>query len=179
MGKRMGMLAALTATVASGWTHAAEPDVVARGAYLVTASGCADCHTPLKMGPEGPMPDPSRGLSGHPEGMALPPSPAAQGPWAWGGLATNTAFWGQWGVSYSANLTPDRTTGVGSWSADTFVKAMRTGRHLGVGRPILPPMPWRPTGSLNDRDLRAMFAYVRAQPAIRNAIPEPSPPATR
>ena len=42
-------------------------DKVARGKYLVTTSGCNDCHTPWKMGPKGPEPDMSRMLSGHPE----------------------------------------------------------------------------------------------------------------
>lgn len=60
---------------------AAEGDRVARGKYLVASIGCADCHTPKKMGPEGPAPDTSRFLSGHPEGSKLPPPPAAQGPW--------------------------------------------------------------------------------------------------
>ena len=46
---------------------------VARGAYLVHGMGCADCHTPLKMGAKGPEPDLSRGLSGHPQGRVLQP----------------------------------------------------------------------------------------------------------
>ena len=55
---------------------------VARGEYLVTTSGCHDCHTPLKMGAKGPEPDMTRALSGHPEGMALPPAPRLpEGPW--------------------------------------------------------------------------------------------------
>ena len=52
-----------------------------------------------------------------------------------------TAWAGPWGVSYAANLTPDKRTGIGAWTADQFIKTMRTGKHLGVGRPVLPPMP--------------------------------------
>lgn len=149
----------------------------ARGSYLVNSFGCGDCHTPLKMGPGGPAPDRARGLSGHPQEAALPPPPAAQGPWVAAFAATNTAYAGPWGISYAANLTPDVKTGIGSWKADDFVKAMRTGKHLGVGRPILPPMPSRSLANMTDRDLRAIFAYLVAQPAVANLVPEPAAPA--
>src|SRR5580765_355411 len=48
--------------------HAA---IVKRGEYLVTVGGCNDCHTPLKMGPQGPEPDMSRMLSGHPDSFPI------------------------------------------------------------------------------------------------------------
>jgi len=144
---------------------------VAQGAYLVKSGGCSDCHTPWKMGPKGPEPDGSRGLSGHPQGMMLPPAPAGQGPWIWGGAATNTAFWGPWGISYASNLTPDVETGIGAWTVEQFIGAMRKGQHLGNGRPILPPMPWQPFGMKNDADLKAIFAYLKSQSAVKNAVP--------
>src|SRR5262245_33382979 len=83
-----------------------------RGEYLVRVVGCSDCHTPMKMGPQGPEPDMSRFLSGHPEHVGPLPAAQAQGPWLWAGAATNTAFAGPWGVSYAANLTPDQNTGL-------------------------------------------------------------------
>ena len=49
------------------------PARVERGHYLVESIGCADCHTPKKMGRTGPEPDLARMLSGHPEGTKLPP----------------------------------------------------------------------------------------------------------
>src|SRR5438874_12903750 len=61
---------------------------VERGKYLVNIASCNDCHTPLTMTEKGPAPDMSRMLSGHPQGMKLPPAPAAQGPWIWGGTAS-------------------------------------------------------------------------------------------
>ena len=150
---------------------------VARGAYLVHGMGCADCHTPLKMGAKGPEPDLSRGLSGHPQGLLLqPPALPAGSPWAWGGAGTNTAFFGPWGVSYAANLTPD-ATGLAGWTAEQFTQAMRTGKHAGSGRPLMPPMPWPAFGQLNDADLHAMFAYLMAQPAVQNRVPDYQPPA--
>ena len=87
-----------------------------RGAYLVTMMGCNDCHTPWKMGAQGPEPDMTRALTGHPADMVLPPPPIAVGPWIWHGAATNTAFAGPWGVSFTANLTPDKETGLGNWT---------------------------------------------------------------
>lgn len=83
-----------------------------------------------------------------------------------------TAFVGPWGISYASNLTPDRETGIGAWSEKDFMLAMRKGKHLGVGRPILPPMPWQSVGSLSDPDLRALFAYLKSQPPVKNKVPE-------
>jgi hypothetical protein len=54
-----------------------------------------------------------------------------------------TAFVGPWGISYTANLTPDSATGIGAWSEAAFINTIRSGKHLGNGRDILPPMPWR------------------------------------
>src|SRR5204862_295164 len=78
-----------------------------------------------------------------------------------------TAWAGPWGISYGANLTPDKP-GIGAWTADLFIKTMRTGKHLGVGRQILPPMPWQQIGRLTDRDLRAEYTYLRSFTPIEN-----------
>lgn len=156
--------------------YAIDANPIARGAYLVRGIGCADCHTPLKMGAHGPEPDFSRGLSGHPQDMKLALPPAARGGWLWGGSASNTAFHGPWGISYAANLTPDMETGLGSWTAEQFVAAIRQGKHAGSGRPIAPPMPWQSFANLDDTDLRAIYAYLMAQKPIHNLVPDPSPP---
>ena len=159
--------------------HAADPaDKVARGKYLVTTSGCNDCHTPWKMGDKGPEPDMSRMLSGHPESIVLPPAPKPPaGPWIVTAAATNTAWSGPWGVSYTANLTPDPETGLGKWTQRNFTETIRTGRHMGRGRPILPPMPIPMYKNFTDADLEAIFSYLGTIPAIRNRVPEPLPPA--
>jgi mono/diheme cytochrome c family protein len=152
----------LTAAVAS-WAIA-QPSVgapvssdarLARGQYLLTILACADCHTPFKMKP--------------------PPLPALPEGWMWAGSATNTAFAGPWGVSYAPNLTP-HPSGLGQWTEEMFIQALRTGKHAGVGRPILPPMPWMAYGKLTDDDLKALLAALRAIPPINNAAP-PSEPA--
>ena len=151
---------------------------VKRGEYLVTIGGCNDCHTPLKMGPKGPEPDMTRMLSGHPEQLVITePARLPPGPWMIASAPTNTAHSGPWGVSFTANLTPDKETGLGAWTADQFVTAIRTGRHLGKGRPILPPMPWPVYRNLTDDDLKSVFAYLQTLKPIRNKVPEPIEPA--
>jgi hypothetical protein len=153
---------------------------VERGKYLVNGIGCSDCHTPLKMGPEGPEPDMSRMLSGHPENYRITAAAVApSGEWQHGfvGAATSTAFSGPWGVSFAANLTPDRNTGLGIWTEDMFIKALRTGKHFGVSRPILPPMPWQNFARLTDGDLKAIWAYLQSIPAVSNHVPDPILPA--
>lgn len=152
-------------------------DKLARGKYLVTTSGCNDCHTPWKMGPKGPEPDMSRMLSGHPEDMVLPPAPQPQGPWIVSAAATNTAWSGPWGVSFTANLTPDAETGLGKWTQRNFSETIRTGRHMGRGRQILPPMPIPMYKNFTDADLEAIFSYLQSIPAVKNRVPEPLPPA--
>jgi len=151
---------------------------IARGAYLVKIMVCNDCHTPFKMGPKGPEPDMSRMLSGHPQDLVMPPPPKlGNGPWIAAFAATNTAWAGPWGVSYTANLTPDVGTGLGGWTAKQFADTMRLGKHLGVGREILPPMPIPAYKNFNDADLELIFAYLQSIPAVKNKVPAPLPPA--
>lgn len=162
----------------AGTALAGESDAsrIKRGAQLAAYGGCTDCHTPFKLGPSGPEKDVARGLSGHPAELVLPPPPKLEGAWNWAGSGSMTAFVGPWGISYAANLTPDRETGIGAWSGKDFIQAMRNGKHLGAGRPIMPPMPWQSVGSLPDKELLALFAYLKAQAPVRNKVPEYMPP---
>jgi mono/diheme cytochrome c family protein len=159
----------------AAWTHAQQ---VERGRQLVSIGGCNDCHTPMKFDPEigMPVPDMSRMLSGHPEGAPEPSTPltghdnAVIGP-------TFTSFKAPFGIVFTANLTPDEATGLGAWTEEMFIGAMRTGRHMGgKGRPIIPPMPWPNLAQQTDADLRAVFAYLRSIPAVRNEVPAPKVP---
>jgi hypothetical protein len=151
--------------------------LVKRGAYLVQTMACHDCHTPWKMGPRGPEPDMSRALTGHPEDLVMPTPPALPaGPWITLMAATNTAFAGPWGVSYTANLTPDPETGLGKWTYEMFIATMKTGRHQGKGRPVLPPMPTQIIAAAEDRDARAIFAYLQSLAPVRNRVPAPGDP---
>jgi len=71
------------------------------------------------------------------------------------------------------NLTPDRNTGIGICTEDMFLSALKTGRHMGVSRPILPPMPWQAFRNLTDEDLKAIFSYLRTVAPIHNRVPDP------
>ena len=153
----------------------APEEVVQRGEYLVKIMGCNDCHTPWKMGPQGPEPDMTRFLSGHPEQIGPLPKAAAAAPYLWSGFGTNTAFTGPWGVSYTFNLTPEPNTGLGIWTEEMFMQAIRTGKHMGVSRPINPPMPWPAYRNATDDDLKAIYAYLRTIKPIVNHVPAYQP----
>jgi len=153
---------------------------IRRGQYLVNLGGCNDCHTPKIMTDIGVMPDSTRLLSGHPASQKLPPLPQGViAPDKWGAVTNNdlTAWYGPWGVSFAINLTPDMATGTGAWTEASFIKAMRTGKHLGAGRAILPPMPWFNLATVTDEDLSAIFAYLKSLKPIQNEVPLPIPPA--
>ena len=79
------------------------------------------------------------------------------------------------GHGFAANLTPDRETGLGDWTEQNFIEAMRTGRHLGRGRPLLPPKHWPAVNQHTDAELRAIYLYLRSIPAIRNEVPRRDP----
>src|SRR5215831_8263938 len=152
---------------------------VERGKYLVYVAGCNDCHTPKKLGPNGPEADMDRQLSGNPASDKLTKIPKGLiAPDKYGAVISNnlTAWAGAWGVSFAMNLTPDKATGLGSWTPEMFVAAIRTGKHQGTGRPILPPMPWNWYKNMTDDDLKAVFAYLQSLPPINNPIPNPLPP---
>lgn len=152
---------------------------IERGRYLAAIGGCNDCHTPKVMTASGPVLDTTRLLAGHTAGTAVPPvlvSPLRPDGWAIVATSDLTAWAGPWGASFAANLTPDRT-GMEGWTADQFIDGMRTGKHMGVGRPILPPMPWQNLDALTDDDLRALFAYLQSIKPVSNTVPPPAPPA--
>jgi cytochrome c553 len=170
-------LAALGAHTASAQQQA-QDDPVARGEYLVTIGSCNDCHTPWTMSDQGPEPDMSRALSGHPQDFAIEAPARVEEPWVMAFTGTNTAYSGPWGVSFAANLTPDPETGYTALvTEEQFIEALRNGRHQGQGRPILPPMPWPMIGQMTDDDLRAVYAYLSQVEPIRNQVPDPLPPA--
>ena len=156
----------------------ANTELVERGKMLVTFGGCNDCHTPKTFTPQGPVFDTTRLFSGSAAKQNTPPvDKRALEPGYWmlmsGDLQT---FVGPWGVSYAANLTPDEQTGIGLWTEDIFVKTLRTGKHMGEGRPLLPPMFTQGFTALPDSDLKAIYAYLRSLPPIKNAVPAPIAP---
>ena len=121
-----------------------------------------------------PVPDMSKTLSGHPEGGPDPEGEVGKRDMALIGPSF-TSFDLPFGTVYSTNLT-SHETGIGSWTEAEFVASMRTGKHKGTGRAVLPPMPWLDIGHSTDEDLRAIFAYLKSVPPIDNKVPDPKVP---
>ena len=155
---------------------------IERGKYLVNLGGCNDCHTPKVLGPGGaPMLDETKLLSGHPEKFPIPswsPDDMKEKGIAATTNASSTAWAGPWGVSFATNLTPDKETGIAEWTEELFIRMGRTGKHQGQpnGRDILPPMPWFNMKGLTDADLKAIWAYLRSIPPVKNQVPLPALP---
>jgi mono/diheme cytochrome c family protein len=126
---------------------------VERGKYLVTLGGCMDCHTP---GYFFGKPDLARFLGGSEVGFEIP------------GL----------GVFHGPNLTPDKETGLGTWSEQDIVAALTTGRRPD-GRELAPIMPWRALASLTPTDAKAIAAYLKSLPPVRNKVPGPFGPGEK
>lgn len=155
-----------------------QQELISRGKYLVTTGGCDDCHTPKIYTANGPVPDTSRLLSGFQQGGTLPALDVKYvAPGNWVATESNFSAWvGPWGISYASNLTPDNATGIGALSEEMFIKTLREGKYMGVGRPLLPPMPWPTIGQMTDEDLKAIYAYLKTINPISNKVPEPTPP---
>jgi mono/diheme cytochrome c family protein len=119
-----------------------DPAVVARGNYLVNVvMSCAGCHTPL--GPQGP--DMRRAFAG---GLEMP---EAFGTWR------------------SLNITPDPKTGIGGWTDEEIMNAVREGRRPD-GTQLFPIMPYTDFHALSDEDGRAVAAYLRTLEPVENAV---------
>lgn len=149
--------------------------MVQRGKYLVNAMGCDDCHSPKRMGPNGPELIPELRFSGFPHNGKLPTVNVAEIKKGWSLFAPDlTAAVGPWGISYAANITSD-DTGIGAWKEEQFVKAIREGKLKGLDgtRPLLPPMPWFVYKNLNDKDLKAIFAFLKTSTPVENIVPLP------
>jgi mono/diheme cytochrome c family protein len=175
----LGMATSASASGSERNSAKASKEQIERGRYLVTIGGCNHCHSPKAMSPKGPIPHPMKILSGHQAESKLAEIPRGSlAPDKWMAMTNGdmTAWVGPWGVSFAANLTPDAATGLGGWTEEMFIKSLRTGKHMGTGRQILPPMPWEDIGHLTDTDLKDMFAYLMSVPPVRNAVPQPLPP---
>ena len=153
-------------------------DMVKRGEYLVTIMGCDDCHSPKKMGANGPEIIPELRLSGF---QSTNPMVKFDNPMIKQGFAQFypdlTASAGPWGVSFSGNLTPD-PTGIGTWTEEQFKRALREGKFKGIegSRTLLPPMPWFNFTQLKDEDASAIFAFLKSLNPVSNVVPQPIPP---
>ncbi|MEO5698148.1 MAG: c-type cytochrome [Burkholderiaceae bacterium] len=123
-----------------------------RGRYLVTTiMACGNCHTPKDA--EGRA-IAGKELAGGGVGFDIPP---------FAGVA--------------ANITPDRDTGIGSWSDDEIKRALTHGERPAhgplAGKPLAAPMATNFFKALLPRDLDAIVAYLRSVPPVRNTLPAP------
>lgn len=154
-----------------------QEEKIALGKYIVHTGGCDDCHTPKIFTETGFVPDTTRLLAGHPHDETVPSLDVKALGQQW--LVCNmglTAWVGPWGVSYASNLTPDNATGIGTMTEEMFLKCMKEGKYMGVGRALLPPMPWQVYGQKTDDDLKAIYAYLMSIKPIHNEVPQPVSP---
>jgi cytochrome c553 len=136
---------------------AADPKLVERGAYIAKTAGCLVCHTAL--GPQGP-------------------DMANMGA---GGLSLEEKF-GTW---TSPNITPDKGTGIGNWTDDQIIAAVREGVRPD-GSKLYPIMPYMNFNVMTDDDAKALVTFLRTlKPVDRSiakfelkmaAAPAPKPP---
>ena len=121
-----------------------------RGEYLVTIAGCSDCHTPGSLLGK---PDMKRFLGGSEVGFYIP----------------------RLGAFYGPNLTPDKETGLGNWTPRQIRVALQTGKTPS-GRQLAPVMPYHAFAKLTPYDARAIVAYLRSLPPVKNKVPGPFGP---
>ena len=123
---------------------AADEAQLARGRYLVIIAGCSDCHTPgALIG----APDMKRYLGGSNVGFAIP---------------------GQ-GVFVGQNLTPDKETGLGSWTSEQIITAIRKGKRPD-GAQLSGVMPYAALSHLTDEDASAIVAFLQSLPPVSNKV---------
>jgi mono/diheme cytochrome c family protein len=152
-GRIVGALAGVTFLAVAATAQG--ETLLERGAYLMNGIvACGNCHT--KQTPEGPMP-----------GMELAGGFPIEEP----GLF----------VAMPANITPDKETGIGNWTDAQIITAIREGKRPD-GSIIGPPMPIGLYSKMSDGDVKAIVAYLRSVPAVKNKVPAstykiPLPPA--
>lgn len=128
-------------------TAPARSDAVRYGEYLVALADCMGCHTQEEHG-------------------------QMQADKKFGG---GRKFVSPVGPVVSANISPDRATGIGSWTEDMFVQRLRAYRNLSNKLPVTTAsnftvMPWLSYCQMEESDLRAIFKYLQAQAAVSNRV---------
>lgn len=156
-------------------TVLSKDSLIKRGSYLVNAVGCDDCHSPKKMGPNGPEVIQELRFSGFPQNGNTPKANINEVQKGWLMFSGDlTSFIGPWGQSYAANITSDET-GIGNWSEAQFRKALRDGKSKGLdgARPLLPPMPWPMYRNFSDDDIKAIYTFLQSTKPVDNVVPAP------
>ena len=144
--------AALVFCSLPGLAAVADDDLLARGQYLVTIMDCTGCHTGGSLIGQ---PDPQRFLSG-----------------------SEIGFGGPFGVVFPPNLTSDKETGLGNWTDEQILAAIKEGRRPD-GRVLVPVMPWPSYAMLTDDDAQALVAYLRSLKPVSFRTPAPVAPGDK
>lgn len=140
--------------------NGSEPDQIQYGRYLTRLANCGDCHTPSDVAGQS---EPGREMAGGVK-FTLPQ-----------------------GTVWSANITPDRDTGMGRWTQAAFVARFKAfdgprspARTVDVSRRNT-PMPWTMYAGMTQADLEAIYAYLQQLPAVRHrvAVFAPTPARTQ
>lgn len=153
-------------------------ELIKRGEYLANTMGCHDCHSPKKMGEQGPELIPELLLSGFQANNELPEISTDALEKGWVLMNQDlTGFAGPWGISYAANLTSD-DTGIGSWSYEQFKTALTQGKFKGLenSRMLLPPMPWQNFKDMKEDEIQALFEFLKSTQPVENIVPPPVTP---
>jgi mono/diheme cytochrome c family protein len=126
-------------------------DEIAYGAYLVTSAACRDCHTKQEKGKVI-------------EGMDFA-----------GGYEFKLPV----GTVTSANITPEKETGIGSWTKEQFIerfKSYQSDNVKTVGKSEFQTvMPWTMYGGMKEKDLEAIYAYLQTLKPIKNHVTKFAP----
>lgn len=152
------------------------PERIEIGQAVVEGWNCSFCHSPQIKGPESKaIADPDRYMSGHPSDEKIPtiPDMVITSP-EWMEFLDNldSTVWATDNlIVFSANLTPDDETGIGTWTETEFVETIREGRHRGIERRIKYPMPWRELGELSDEELLSVYEYLMTLQPVNNKVP--------
>ncbi|WP_455873018.1 c-type cytochrome [Rhizobium yanglingense] len=147
LSARFAFLAASALGLQPSVAAAADDSQIARGEYLVTIGGCNDCHTP---GYFFGKPDSSRFLGGSDVGFEIPGE----------------------GVFVGSNITPDKETGIGSWTREQIVTAIQTGQRPD-GRALAPIMPWHAFAKLTEEDVTSIAAFLQSLKPVSHQVPGP------
>ena len=140
------------------------------GETLVLEARCNFCHTP-NLGEYNS--ENKKLLSGHPSSSKIPEIPKVPiGSQQWMEFVSNlesTVWIDRNTIVFSANITPDKETGIGNWDVDTFITTIRTGKHPGWRKDLKKPMPWLEYATLSNDKLTAIFAYLTSIPPVKNS----------
>lgn len=146
MASRFVVLILAVIAVLSVVNLAAAETPIERGRYLMNSIvACGNCHTP--QGPNGPLP--GKELAG-------------------GLVMDDDAF-----TVTVPNITPDRETGIGAWTDEQLIVAIREGKRPD-GSMIRPPMPVALYRDMSDEDVKALVAYMRSVAPVKNKISAPA-----